>query len=256
MTESQGHHSSGDPGSYLDILWSPYVEMVSLAVFAVLLGNAFSMGVGVGIAAAGATLGTLGAIGVSVLSLQVVGMLGTALTYLWIRNRWDLLRVRWPPVRALALIGAGVLVAFVLNIVRTVAMVALDLEASSPIVDAGTGTNATTVLLAMIAVSFLVIAPLEELLFRGLIQGRLSEVYGSTVGVLTASALFALMHLPGFGGVLGGRLLTVLGLFAVSLVFGWLYERTGNLVIPWAVHGLYNASLFGILYAVVVSGGV
>ena len=256
MTEDQEHQSRSDSPSIVDLLSSPYAEMVGLAMLAVALGNAFSMGFGAGFAAVGAALDTLTAIGVSVLSLQVIGMLGTALGYLWLRNRWDLIRVRWPSVRMLVLIGAGVLAAFVLNIVRTVMMVTLELEASSPIVDAGTGTDAATVLLVMTAVSFLIIAPIEEILFRGVIQGRLSEAYGSTVAIGTASALFALMHLPGLSGVLSGRLLTVGGLFTVSLVFGWLYERTENLVVPWAVHGLYNASLFGVLYVVVRSGAV
>lgn len=256
MTENQDLHSNGDSRSFMEYFSSPYAEMISLAVLAVALGKAFSMGFSTGFAATEASLDTLEAIGVSILSLQVIGMLGTALVYLWLHDRWDLIRVRWPSARTLVLIGAGVLAALVLNIVRTVAMVALDLEASSPLVDAGTGTDAATVLLVMTIVSFLVIAPIEELLFRGVIQGRLSEAYGSTIAISTASVLFALMHLPGLGGVLGGRLLTVGGLFAVSLVFGWLYERTENLVVPWAVHGLYNASLLGVLYVVVRSGAV
>lgn len=239
------------------LLRSPYAEMVWLTILAVGIGNAFSYGIGVGYGAAGgAPVSPLVSTGISVLSLQVVGMLGTALVYLWLRDRWNLITVRWPSVRTVMLIAGGFVAAFIINIVRTVIMVGLGFEASSPIVEVGTGGDAATALLLLTVASFLVIAPIEELLFRGVIQGSLREAYGPSVAIITASLLFAAMHLPGLGGLLSGRLATVAGIFVVSLVFGWLYERTGNLVVPTVVHGLYNASLFAILYILLSSGAL
>lgn len=232
-------------------------EAVALTLFAVALGNAVALGFGAGYAETGGDLSALGGVAVSIGSLQVVGMLGTALAYLRFRGRWDLLRVRRPSARTLGLVVAGFLAAFVVNLVRSAATVALELEAATPVTAVGTGADDPAfVLLVLVAVSFLVVAPVEELLFRGVIQGRLREERGPWLAVVIASALFALMHLPGLTGSISGRLVVLLGLFAVSVVFGWLYERTGNLLVPWAVHGLYNASLFGLLYLLVVAGAV
>ena len=36
-----------------------------------------------------------------------------------------------------------------------------------------------------------------------------------------------------------------------TLVFGVVYELTENLVVPALTHGLYNATLFGLLYLTV-----
>lgn len=232
-------------------------ETVALWLFAVVLGNVVAAGFLAGFDAAGGRLGALGSVGVSVVSLQVVGMLGSVAVYFRIRDRWDLVRVRRPSLRTLGLVAVGFVAATALNLARTAVMVAFDLTAATPVVDAGTdAADPAAALLALTLLSFLVIAPIEELLFRGLIQGRLRESYGPVRAVLGASAMFALMHLPGLTGSLPGRLLTVAGLFAVSLVFGYLYERTGNLVVPWAVHGLYNASLFGVLYLLVSAGAL
>lgn len=250
-------HVAGGRFTIRDLLRSPYAEMVWITILAVGVGNALSYGIGVGYGAAGGgPVSPLVSIGVSVLSLQVVGMLGTALAYLCLRDRWSLLAIGWPSIRTVALILGGFVAAFVVNIVRTAIMVWLGLEASSPIVDAGTGGDAAMVILVMTVLSFIVIAPIEELFFRGVIQGRLRETYGPSVAIITASLLFAGMHLPGLNGLLSGRLATVVGLFTISLVFGWLYERTENLVVPIVVHGLYNASLFAILFLLVSTGAL
>lgn len=236
---------------------SAVAETVALWLFAVVLGNVVAAGFIAGFDAAGGSLGTLGSVGVSVASLQVVGMLGSALAYVRLRGRWDLVQFRRPTFGAVWLVVAGLFAAILLNLVRTAVMVALDLTAATPVVDAGTdASDPATALLVLTVLSFLVIAPIEELLFRGVIQGRLREEYGPAKAIGGASAMFALMHLPGLTGSLPGRLLTVAGLFAISLVFGWLYERTETLVIPWVVHGLYNASLFGLLYVLVSSGAL
>jgi hypothetical protein len=39
----------------------------------------------------------------------------------------------------------------------------------------------------------------------------------------------------------------------VGSIFGALYERTGNLVVPILVHATYNTILFGLSYVVLSS---
>ncbi|PSP27117.1 CPBP family intramembrane metalloprotease, partial [Halobacteriales archaeon QH_2_65_14] len=47
---------------------------------------------------------------------------------------------------------------------------------------------------------------------------------------------------------------SILILFVLSLVIGWLFEHTDTLVVPALVHGLYNAVLFLALYVYLSSG--
>jgi membrane protease YdiL (CAAX protease family) len=99
-----------------------------------------------------------------------------------------------------------------------------------------------------IPLSFLVIGPAEELLFRGVVQGRLRESFGPWVAVPVAAALFALIHFFALTGGAGDRFVAVGILFVPSLVFGVAYERTRNIVVPILVHGAYNATIGAILY--------
>lgn len=230
---------------------SVLVVMVGLGMLATGVGNAFAFGFVEGLKVSGAELTALVAVVASLISLQGIGFLGTSLAYLRLSGRSDLLRASMPSVRGHGLIVGGFVLAFALNLVRTVVTVALDLQPSSVLVEAG-GSD-TTLLLFMIVATVVFVAPVEELLFRGIIQGRLSESYGPWLGVPVASLLFAAIHLPGLSGSLPARLLTVAGLFALALVLGALYERTDNLVVPWAVHSLYNASLFGLVYVVLLA---
>lgn len=72
----------------------------------------------------------------------------------------------------------------------------------------------------------------EELLFRGVIQGGLDGVIGSTGALVIASLIFGAMHAvsrPYF------IIATLMGLY-----LGWLYLATGNLLIPIVVHFVYD----------------
>ena len=68
----------------------------------------------------------------------------------------------------------------------------------------------------------------EELLFRGALQPR--------VGLLVASVLFGAVHF-----VPRRQLLPWTGFaIAVGLLFGWMFETTGNLVAPVVAHCVVN----------------
>lgn len=98
----------------------------------------------------------------------------------------------------------------------------------------------TTVTLAMV----LLYPVLEEVVFRGLLQGWLLERHWgryrlasiSVANVLT-TALFCLLHLPR-----GGWLL-VAGVMLPSLVLGVFRERYNHLLPPLILHIAFNGSL-------------
>ena len=103
-----------------------------------------------------------------------------------------------------------------------------------------------------IAASFLVIGPCEEILYRGVVQGRLRESMSAAPAIVIASAVFAFVHVMALTGGVTGRLTTVAILFFPSLVFGIVYEYTENIVVPSLLHGLHNAVIFTLLYVSVM----
>jgi len=86
---------------------------------------------------------------------------------------------------------------------------------------------------------------LEELVFRGVLQGRLLRLTDGrrlgpvTLANLLATAGFVAMHLPAQPPV------WALAVAAPSLVFGHLRERSGSIVPAIAMHAFYNAG-FGL----------
>ena len=118
------------------------------------------------------------------------------------------------------------------------------------------GGSLETTLLALVVVSLLVIGPSEELLFRGVIQRYLSGVFSRASAVLVTSVLFAAVHAPTFAMATSGLTSVVAAatIFAISVTLGYSYALTDNLVVPTVVHGVYDATLFGLAYVALGMG--
>jgi membrane protease YdiL (CAAX protease family) len=105
--------------------------------------------------------------------------------------------------------------------------------------------------LVLLPIQFLLTAPAEELLFRGVIQGLFRRAYGIVPGIVFASIVFGLLHYSALAGEEGAFVvITILSLSGVLL--GVLYEYTGNLLVPVVVHAFWNALVFGTQYLRVV----
>lgn len=77
-----------------------------------------------------------------------------------------------------------------------------------------------------------ILAPIaEELMFRGVILRRLSNISG-TFAIFVSAAIFGMMH--------GNLLQTILG-FIIGIVFGYAAVKTGSLLLPIAGHMFINA---------------
>ena len=91
--------------------------------------------------------------------------------------------------------------------------------------------------------SIALLAPiLEELLFRGAIQGRLQKLWSNPwIGITVASLIFGIIHL---------NPAQIPFAFLLGMLFGWLYYRTGSLLPGIIGHVLNNsvASVNMILY--------
>ena len=109
------------------------------------------------------------------------------------------------------------------------------------------GSGEPAYLLTMVAFSLLVVGPAEELLFRGVVQGRLRETWGVWPSILAATVLFGLSHASVAGGVAGIAAYIVTATL-LGVLLGYLYERTNNIVVPAVIHGVNNAVIFAWLY--------
>jgi membrane protease YdiL (CAAX protease family) len=77
---------------------------------------------------------------------------------------------------------------------------------------------------------------LEEVLFRGFLQPLLVQKLSNWGGVITTSALFALIH--GFTAFLP--------IFILSMAIGGIMLRTRRLSAAWFLHALHNGTALGI----------
>lgn len=84
-----------------------------------------------------------------------------------------------------------------------------------------------------LVVIFVVMAPAEELLYRGAIHGRLREGFDVVPRVVVGALLFGVPHLFFSGGLPSFVVTSVTGLGLATA-----YERTDNLVVPIGMHGV------------------
>ena len=174
---------------------------------------------------------------------QGLGFGVAALGYLRYRNLGiEFLRLRVPTLRDVGWMALGLVIMFVALIGIGVLIETLGLPEPADHQIAELGAETPELLLVLVPLSFLVIGPGEELLFRGVIQTRLVEAFGMGAGIGVTSVIFSLAHLVAYSGA---GLVVALGvLFVMSVILGVLYEVTENLVVPAVIHGAYNAILF------------
>jgi membrane protease YdiL (CAAX protease family) len=92
---------------------------------------------------------------------------------------------------------------------------------------------------ALLIVSAAIIAPLvEETVFRGFIYGVIKRYTDGFFAALCSALLFAVIHM---------HVGTVVPLTLLALIFCAIYEVTGSLLVPMALHGLFNATSLAVM---------
>ncbi|WP_135828326.1 CPBP family intramembrane glutamic endopeptidase [Halorussus halobius] len=173
---------------------------------------------------------------------QGVAFGGFALAYLSYTDRGlGFLRARVPTLRDLGWAVGGTVLLFTGLVVVSGLLTVLGIESGSNTIEQF-GEQDPRVYLLLVPFSFLFIGPGEELLYRGVVQGRLRESFGPWVAIVVASFVFAAIHVFSVTG--GGRLAYLGILFVLSPVLGASYEWTENLVVPSLIHGAFNAVQF------------
>ena len=85
-----------------------------------------------------------------------------------------------------------------------------------------------------LVIMFTVMAPMEEMLYRGVVHDALGPAIGSPGRVLIGGLLFGGIHLFFSGGIVSILLTGILGVLVASA-----YERTKNLTVPIIAHAGY-----------------
>lgn len=163
---------------------------------------------------------------------------------------WDYVDARVPTLRDLGYAVAGTVALLALATAIGLAFTEVGLPtAESSIEQEARGMDNPVFLLVLVPLSWLVIGPGEELVFRNLVQKSLYERFSPAGAVVVASVIFAAVHVPQYYNPNPVAMLSTLAVvFALSLLLGWTYLRTGNLVVPVLIHGTFNALQFALLY--------
>lgn len=87
----------------------------------------------------------------------------------------------------------------------------------------------------------------QEFAYRGLLQTALSTWFGPVLGVVLANCAFTFgtLHASVWAEMAGdpGRAILFVPIFAIGLVFGVVFQRSGNLWLPAIFHGLWPLNM-------------
>lgn len=219
--------------------------------------------------------GDLATLVVAFITLGELGFVAAAGVWLLAADdRREYVRVALPDGRDWRYVVGGVLVAYAVAVTATLVVRASGGDAgqfsmgkvgsvgevgSASEFESVVGFTAGSVeaaLLALVVLSVLVIGPSEELLFRGVVQRYLSGAFSRAGAIGVASVLFTAIHAPTFVLASSGptAIVATATIFGISVTLGYSYALTDNLLVPAVVHGVYDATLFGVAYVVLQMG--
>jgi len=184
--------------------------------------------------------------------LQGVTFGGLALLYLKVRDLgYEFVQIGVPDTRdvIVTVVGVITLLGFLFAASTIISLLGIE-SAQNQIMEAGQSNP--EVFLLLVPLSFLVVGPGEELLYRGIVQGTLQETLNPARAVVLARALFASIHLFSLSGE--GKIVYIGITFILALVLGAAYVYTENIAVPAVIHGAYNAVQFAGAYLTATGG--
>lgn len=231
--------------------WRVVAVCFGLAVAGLLLGGVLILASGLLlIGMLGLELTPLVQLSISLVALQGIAFPVVGFAYLRYTGRSprSFIPVSVPSLRTLGLVVGGLLGTFVLIMIVTVVL--MSLVATEPAANTAgqTAQENPEIIPFLIPLVFLLNAPGEELLFRGVIQGRLRERFTAWPAILLTTGAFAPLHLLALVGSPVAAAMTITIISIPSIVFGYAYERTENLIVPILMHALFNSTLFLVVF--------
>ncbi|SDF46041.1 CPBP family intramembrane glutamic endopeptidase [Halorientalis regularis] len=182
-------------------------------------------------------------------AFSYLGSVGFVALYLYGRDlSLDYLDVGIPSARGLLVAVGGLFALLLLLGTITTLVQQLGLPSSDSQIQQRAMEN-PTLALYFVVLSVLVIAPVEELAYRNVVQKYLYESFTERSAVVLGAAVFAAVHFSQYQNANPLATLTTLTvIFLLSLLLGYVYYRTENLVVPILVHGAFNALQFLAVY--------
>ena len=252
VTSGAGDRDAGRPWTLLGKLWAVVLAAV-LGFGAILLPGLFVLPLVVAttLFSIELSLSPLAELVINFVFGQILAMGGITVTYLWAtgKNR-SFVRIRKPTLFHLLVIAvAPFAVLFAIVIVSRISIKYFEIQpASHSLLNPGSDP---TLYLLLIPFMILVVGPFEELLYRGVIQTRLTRSFSRPSAIVLASLIFVPIHLTAYSAG-GANLMQVLAafgaLFAGSVLYGALYEWTENLTVVAMAHGLTNSIQLLVVY--------
>lgn len=95
-----------------------------------------------------------------------------------------------------------------------------------------------------IVIGLLLWGLLQEIIYRGLVQGYLAKRLSPVIAILIANLIFTFGAIH-FKHVLAGHYVTLLIIFTSGLGFGFLYHRYRNIYVVGLFHGIGDVFLMG-----------
>jgi membrane protease YdiL (CAAX protease family) len=190
----------------------------------------------------------------AVAALTIFSGVGLVLSmYVYLRTRdleWSYVDVDWPDLQAVAYGIVGLIVLYGSAIAVTFLFRSLGLpSATSSIEELARQMDDPVFLLVLVPLSWIVIGPGEELVYRNIVQKYLYEAFSGWAAVGFASVVFAVVHYQQYADPNPIALLNTLAVvFFLSVILGYTYYKTENLIVPIFIHGTFNAIQFLALY--------
>lgn len=191
----------------------------------------------------------------ALLAFNFVGIALGGLIYLWVSGRgtgW--IDLHLPDKGDLVWMVAGFLILIGFYLLVGVLSTVLNLPAADSEIVLYLQDDVAMVLI-MIAIVLFLNAPAEEFVFRNIVQKRLYQDFPGMQAIVITSIIFLLVHVPTFMTLAESSLATVVSLlmmFGGSVIFGTIYLRTENLLVPIVVHGGYNSLILLMFLASII----
>ncbi len=229
------------------------------------VATAFALAIGggvvsfAGVVLFGAVGGTLGITDTDIYSVADVGVqLGFAVIaagYLFVADEPSrYLKFRRPTVEDIAWILALPAISAALSVGLTTVLpvfgIAAPTHSHSSVGTAELLLRRPMLWVVAIPTLYLFAAPIEEILYRGIVQGRLRPHLGTAGVVLVSGVAFGSMHALTYLFASGPFVYTTLSITAFGCVWAFVYERTENLVVTAVSHAMFWTVPFSTLLPV------
>ncbi len=109
--------------------------------------------------------------------------------------------------------------------------------------DAGASTS---VVVTSVLAAVLMAPVVEEILFRGVLFQAARRQLGLVGGIVLSAFVWTMVHAELLPGVGTFQPVAVGAIFLLGLWFGWVFHRSGTIVVPIVAHAVFNAVNLGV----------